>query len=246
MVVEIRQSAIAQCLANAGFDWAIIDNEHGCFNPETLADLSRACRAAGVTPIVRVPVVTYDRIAQTLDGGAQGIMLPRITRREEVELAVAAMKFPPDGRRGNALGRAHTSFQSGDVAASMADSNRETFLIVQVETREALERLDDLLTVPGVDAALVGPNDLAIALGITGRMRDPQLFEAIDRTMAACARHGVYPAIHTNDVGLTAEWAGRGMRLVSISSEIGHLLAAARSAVTAVRAPTEAPRAATV
>ena len=235
MVAEIRQPAVMQCLLNAGLDWAIIDNEHGVFNPETLSELSRAGRLLGVTPIVRVPVISYQNITQALDGGAQGIMIPRVTDAADVRLAVDAMKYPPQGKRGSALGRGHTAFRSGDVAQMMADSNRETLLVVQIETREALDRLDEILTVPGVDAALIGPNDLAIALGVTGRMRDPVLVQAIETMMAACARHGVHPGIHTNDVQLTAEWARRGMRLVSISSELGFLMRSAQEAAEAIR-----------
>jgi 2-dehydro-3-deoxyglucarate aldolase/4-hydroxy-2-oxoheptanedioate aldolase len=236
MIAELRQPAVMQSLANAGLDWTIIDNEHGVFNPETIAELSRAGRAVGVTPIVRVPVVTYEQITHALDGGAQGIMLPRVAGPEQVRVALNAMKYPPEGQRGSAQGRGHTSFRSGDVAGMMADSNRETFLVVQIETRQALERLDEILGNPGVDAALIGPNDLAIALGVPGRMRDPALEHAIEATLAGCARHGRYPGIHTNDVRLTAEWARRGMRLVSISSEMGLLTQAAQEAVAAIRA----------
>src|SRR5687768_2300678 len=83
MIADIRQQSVVQCLVNAGFDWAIIDNEHGVFNPETIADLSRTGRALGLTPIVRVPAIAYEQISQALDGGAQGIMLPRVTGPEQ-------------------------------------------------------------------------------------------------------------------------------------------------------------------
>jgi 2-keto-3-deoxy-L-rhamnonate aldolase RhmA len=169
MIAEFRQPAVMQAIANAGLDWAIIDNEHGVFGAETVAELSRAGRLLGVTPVVRVPALGYEWITRSLDGGAQGIMLPRVTSPDQVREAVACMKYPPAGRRGSAVGRGHTAFRGGDVVAMMADSNRETFLVVQVETREAVERLDELLAVPGVDAALIGPNDLAIALGVAGR-----------------------------------------------------------------------------
>jgi 2-keto-3-deoxy-L-rhamnonate aldolase RhmA len=237
MVAEFRQPAVIQCLANAGLDWIIIDNEHGVFSAESQAELSRTARLLGLTPIVRVAALTYELITQALDGGAQGVMLPRVTSAGQVEQAVAAVKYPPAGARGSALGRGHTDFKSGDVVEMMAASNRETFVIVQIETREAVAALDAILAVPGVDAALIGPNDLAIALGVAGRMRDPVLEEAIQRTMAACRARGIYPAIHTNDVGLTAEWGRRGMRLVSISSEAGFLQTAARDAVEAIRRP---------
>ncbi len=236
MIAEIRQPAVIQALVNAGFDWAIIDNEHGVFTNETIAELSRVGRWIGLTPIVRVSALTYELITQALDGGAQGVMLPRVTSPDEVRAAIGAVKYPPIGRRGSALGRGHTEFKAGDVAEMMADSNRETFVIVQIETREAVERVEEIVAVPGVDAALIGPNDLAIALGVTGRMRDPVLVAAIEKTMAACVARGVVPAIHTNDVALTAEWGRRGMRMVSISSEMGFLQKAGKEAVDQIRA----------
>lgn len=235
MVVEVRQPSLARLLAHAGFDFAIIDWEHGPFSLETIADLSRAACAAGVTPIVRPPDLTYAHVTQPLDAGAQGIMLPRVTERAQVEQALAWMKYAPAGRRGAVMARGHTDFQGGPLAESLAAMNRETFLIVQVETREALERLDEILSVPGVDAALVGPTDLSLSLGVPGRLDDSVLESAIQRTIEACGRHGVVPGIHTNEVARTAGWARRGMRLVSIASEAALLVEGARAAVQAIR-----------
>jgi 2-keto-3-deoxy-L-rhamnonate aldolase RhmA len=236
MLVEIRQPSVMTMLANAGFDFVLIDNEHGPFSVETIADLSRAARDAGVTPIVRIPELTYSHVAQALDGGAQGIMLPRVTTRAQVEECVRFMKYPPLGRRGAVLARGHTAFKAGPLADTLAASNRETFLIVQIETAEAVESLDEIASVTGVDALLIGPTDLSLALGVPGKMEDPKLASAIERTMAACATHGVTPAIHSNDVGMTSSWARRGMRLVSINSEVGHLVTGARAAVAAISA----------
>jgi 2-keto-3-deoxy-L-rhamnonate aldolase RhmA len=239
MLVELRQPAVLTMLANAGLDFVLIDNEHGPFSIETIAELSRAAREAGVTPIVRVPELTYAHVTQPLDAGAQGIMLPRVTEPGQIQLCVACMKYLPEGRRGAVLARGHTRFKAGPLADTLAAMNRETFLIVQIETAEAVARLAELLAVPGVDAALIGPTDLSIALGVAGQMDHPKLVAAIEQTLAACATHGVVPAIHTNDVAMTAAWARRGMRLVSISSEVGLLMAGVRSAVTAIRAKSE-------
>jgi 2-keto-3-deoxy-L-rhamnonate aldolase RhmA len=235
MLVELRQPSVMTMLANAGFDFVLIDNEHGPFSVETIADLSRAARDAGVTPVVRIPELAYAYVAQALDGGAQGIMLPRVTERAQVEECVRFMKYPPAGRRGAVLARGHTAFKAGPLAETLAAANRESFLIVQIETAEAIERLDQILSVTGVDAALVGPTDLSVALGVPGAMDDPRLVAAIERTMAACLVHHVVPAIHTNDVAMTSAWAARGMRLVSINSEAGLLMAGARSAAAAIR-----------
>ena len=236
MLVELRQPSVMTLLVAAGLDFVLIDNEHGPFSVETIADLSRAARDAGITPIVRIPELTYAHVTQALDGGAQGIMLPRVTEPGQVELCVACMKYVPQGRRGAVLARGHTAFRGGPLADTLAAMNRETFLIIQIETAEALSRLDELLSVPGVDAALVGPTDLSVALGVAGQMDSPKLVQAIEQTLAACKAHNVIPAIHTNDVAMTAAWARRGMRLVSINSEVGHLMAGVRAAVQAIRA----------
>lgn len=235
MLVEVRQPGIMTLLANAGFDFVLIDNEHGPFSVETIADLSRAARDAGVTPIVRIPELTYSHVCQSLDGGAQGIMLPRVTDPAQVQECLRYMKYPPEGRRGAVLGRGHTGFKGGPLAEVLAGMNRETFLIVQIETAEAVERVDELLSIPGVDAALIGPTDLSLALGVPAQNEHPKLVAAIEKTMAACAAHHVIPAIHTNDTQMTAAWARRGMRLVSIGSEVGHLVAGASQAVKTIR-----------
>lgn len=231
MVVEFRQASLMGMLADAGLGFTIIDTEHGAFSIESVAELSRAGRDAGITPIVRIPELTYSHVTQVLDSGGQGIMLPRVTEPEQVRFCLECMKYTPVGRRGVVLGRGHTVFRGGPLREYLDAMNQETFLVVQIETREAVDRVDELLSIPGVDAALIGPTDLSVALGVPGRMDDPLLVKAIERVMASCTAHKVVPAIHTNDVAMTAMWARRGMRLVSISSEVGLLMAGVKHAV---------------
>jgi 2-keto-3-deoxy-L-rhamnonate aldolase RhmA len=226
---------VGQILANAGFDFVIIDNEHGPFSIESIAELSRAARMAGVTPIVRVPDLTYAHITQPLDAGAQGIMAPRITAASQVEDVVQIMKYPPWGRRGSVMARGHTNFLSGSVSAAMDAMNKETMVVVQIETREAVEQLDPILSVQGVDVALVGPNDLSIALGIPGKMDDPHFVATIERVIEACRRHQVIPAIHINDLDRAVAWARKGMRLVSVGSEISFLTAGGQRVTETLR-----------
>jgi len=121
------------------------------------------------------------------------------------------------------------------VGEAMQAMNDETLLIVQVETREALEHIDDILSIPGVDVALVGPNDLSIALGKPGNLDDSPFIQAIERTIASCRRRAVVPAIHVNDLERAASWARKGMRMVSISSEAGLMINAGGHAAAAVK-----------
>ncbi len=235
MLVEIRQPSVMQLLANSGFDFVLIDNEHGPFTVETIADLSRAAQQLGVTPIVRVPEIAYAHITQALDGGAQGIMIPRVTNAQQVADAVSIMKYPPMGRRGSVVARGHTEFKSGNVAEALSTANDESMLVVQIETAEALAHLDDILSVKGVDAALVGPTDLSVALGVSGQMDSPTLISAIEKTLEACRKLRVIPAIHMNDIDAAAQWTKRGMKIVSFNSEAGLMMQSGHQAVAMMK-----------
>jgi 2-dehydro-3-deoxyglucarate aldolase/4-hydroxy-2-oxoheptanedioate aldolase len=224
MIAEIRQPAVVQLLANAGFDFVIIDNEHGAFNLETIADLARMAVYVGVTPLVRIPDLTYPHIAQSLDAGAQGIMAPRISTAQQVAEVVQMMKYPPVGMRGSALSRGYTRFRGGSVVETMAAVNEETMLIIQVETAGAIENIEAIVTTPGLDVTLIGPNDLSIALGVPGQQNHPDMQAAIQKMIEVCRKHNAYPAIHINDLSLAVHWAKQGMRLVSSNAEIGLLV----------------------
>jgi 2-keto-3-deoxy-L-rhamnonate aldolase RhmA len=236
MVAEIRQPAIMQLLVNGGFDFAIIDNEHGPFNIETIADLSRTAVALGITPIVRVPDIAYPYIAQALDAGAQGIMAPRIYTAAQTKQVVDTVKYPPVGQRGSAMNRGQTTFRGGNVIEMMEEANQESLVIIQVETAAALESIDEIVSVPGVDVAFIGPNDLSIALGVPGQTTSSVLVDAIERVMDACVRHGVTAAIQMNDMKLALHWAEQGFRMMSYSAETGLLISAALTATASLRA----------
>ncbi len=236
MIAEIRQPAIMQLLSLAGFDFAIIDNEHGPFNIETIADLSRAGRCYGVTPIVRVPDLAYPYLAQSLDVGAQGIMLPRVYSVEQVKEAVQIVKYPPQGMRGCALNRGHTNFQPGPVLDIMARANQENLTVIQIETKEALEQVDAIAAVPGVDVLFIGPNDLSISLGVAGPPTQDVMVAAIEKVVAACQKHGVTCAIQLADVELCRHWAANGIPMISYSAETGLLIGAGQAATNGIRA----------
>jgi 2-dehydro-3-deoxyglucarate aldolase/4-hydroxy-2-oxoheptanedioate aldolase len=235
MVAEFRQPAVMQLLANAGFDFVIIDGEHGPFGPETVADLARAAVAHGVTPIVRVPACDYVPIAQALDAGAQGVMVPRIMGVEDAADAAAIATYPPVGRRGSAMGRGHTVFRGGEVSSLMAAMNAERLVVIQIETLPSLEACEQIAALDGVDVLFVGPNDLSIALGVPGQLTHPLVEGAIERVAAACRAAGKWSAVQMNTVDGAARWAPH-VDLVSHSAEIGMLQAAGTAAVTAIRA----------
>jgi len=235
MVSEIRQPAVMQFLKNAGFDFAIIDNEHGPFNIETIADLTRAAKYMGLTPIVRVPDLFYPFIAQSLDAGAQGVMVPRILNADQVREAVQMMKYPPLGRRGCALARGHTDFKGGPPAETMANANDESLLIIQIETQEAVDNIEEIVAVPGVDVPLIGPTDLSIALGVPGQSDSPKLHAAIEKMIEACQGHdNVFPGLHINDLDWATHWVKKGIRVLSAFSEAGLMMRGGREVTSAI------------
>jgi len=233
MLIEIRQPSVLIPLANGGLNFVIIDNEHGPFSIETIADVSRAAKYYGLSPFVRVPDNSYTEISKALDAGAQGIMIPRITNRKQVEDVVQIMKYPPWGIRGSAQNRGYTNFKVGNVEEVMSKVNTECLLIVQIETSDAITNLDQILTVKGVDIALIGPNDLSISLGVAGQKTSPILIDAIDKTIGACKRHNVIPGIHVNDLDSALYWSKRGMQFISNGSEMDYISKTAKDMTTA-------------
>lgn len=234
-VVEFRQPAVMQLLNNAGFNFVTVDNEHGAFSIETIADLARAAVWLGVTPIVRIPDNTYPYIAQTMDVGAQGLMVPRITHAEQVRQIVRMLRFPPEGERGNAMERGLTQYRSGNVPQALKELQQATLLVIQIETSQALEHLDEILSVEGVDVALVGPNDLSIAMGYPGQSDHPAVHEAIEHVILSCQSHEVCPGIHMGKTELAVYWAQKGMRFISTGSEAAYIQRGGATAVAAIQ-----------
>ena len=185
---------------------------------------------------MRVPELSYTYLAQSLDVGAQGIMLPRVYTVEQVKEAIQIVKYPPEGQRGNALNRGHTNFQGGPVLDIMARAKQENLTVIQIETKEALEQVDAIAAVPGVDVLFIGPNDLSISLGVAGPPTSPTMVAAIEKIVAACRRHGIYCAIQLADVNLARHWAANGIPMISYSAEASLLINAGQTVTKGIRA----------
>jgi 2-keto-3-deoxy-L-rhamnonate aldolase RhmA len=229
MVSEVRAPGIAVLFARAGFDLFFIDMEHSCFTTETMADMILASRASGICPIVRVPSrLSHDHMSRPLDSGAQGLLIPQIESRDEVENITRWCRYYPAGDRGLALTRMHTFFESGDTPQTMRDLNEELLLCVQIESRKAIENLPDILSVPGVDVALVGPGDLSQSLGDPGNTDNPEHVRACRSVIEMARQHGVVPGIYVGSLENARRWMEEGMRLIGFSSDIRLILEISR------------------
>ncbi len=225
MVSEIRSPGIAQMLATAGFDFMIIDSEHSSFSIQTVADLILATKAADITCIVRVPNKKgHHFLSRPLDAGAQGLLVPQVETKEEVIEIIKATKYYPLGQRGMALRRAHSDFVKSDASEITKSANEETLIITQIESKKAIDNLDSLLSVEGVDAALIGPNDLSQTLGIPGQTNHPTEIEYISKMVKICKKHNVAPGIHLGSVEALKKWIDEGMKLIVVSNDISMIV----------------------
>jgi 2-keto-3-deoxy-L-rhamnonate aldolase RhmA len=234
MVSEARSPGFIWVLANAGFDFVFIDMEHGTYDLPTVSDMIKVARLAGTVPLVRVPDLAYHLAAQPLDAGAMGLMLPRVETREQVEQFVSFVKYPPMGERGASAGRAHTDYGAPGPQELVQHMNEHTLVILQIERKRAIDDIDQLLSVPGVDVALIGPFDLTISLG-EQNVGAPAVSAAIDRVVESARAHNVASGIHTGDPNVVLEWHRRGMTMLTCNSDIGMITAGAHQTVRALR-----------
>jgi 2-dehydro-3-deoxyglucarate aldolase/4-hydroxy-2-oxoheptanedioate aldolase len=230
-----RSVEIVRAFAAAGFDYVFIDMEHGSFNLETVHDMITAAHGANITPIVRIGELLYSLAARLLDSGAQGIILPRVEEPKLLAEALSWMRFPPEGKRGYGINATMTGYEIRTFPEIIEHQNRNTLVVVQFETVAAMERADELLSLKGVDIAMVGPADLSIALGIPGQFDHPLLISTVDRLIEKCNRHGVVPGIQTRGLAMAKMWAERGMRFVGAASEHILLLEKAKETVAQLR-----------
>jgi 4-hydroxy-2-oxoheptanedioate aldolase len=235
MIAGLRSPQVARMFSAAGWDFFVIDSEHGPFDMETVADFCTVVRAEGIVPLVRVPDKEYHHLARPLDNGALGLVCPRVETREQVEHIIRSTKYYPMGMRGASLSGVHTAYSSVEHAEYMRWANEETLIVIQIETKRAVDEIEKLVSVEGVDATWIGPFDLSQTLGIPGQFRHPQMVECYERVIEACNRHGVAPGIHLQDLEWTEEWIRRGMKLVTFKTDVSLLVGAAREATAALR-----------
>jgi len=218
----------AEAMGYVGFDWFVIDTEHGAHNIETVENLVRTVELSGAVPMARIGWNDLVYAKWMLDRGVMGLVIPLVNTKEEAEKAVRACKYPPEGLRGVAGGRI-TKF-GHDGGQYMKTANDNTLVVVQIETAEAVKNVDEIFSVEGVDAGFVGPADLSISMGIFGQLDHPRFKEAIEKVLAAGKKHGVAVGMHTQTPQDAAMRIGQGMQFVALSSELGHAIAGAKKA----------------
>jgi 4-hydroxy-2-oxoheptanedioate aldolase len=218
---SLSSHLVAEILADAGFDWILLDTEHAPNElPMVLAEL-QALRGGTAHAVVRPawndPVI----IKRLLDIGAQSLLIPYVETEEEARRAVMSVRYPPDGFRGFA-GQARAS-RYGRIKGYHAAANAEICLLLQVETKLGLENLEAIAGVEGVDGVFVGPGDLSAALGYLGQPNHPDVIKIIDDMIPRIKNTGCAPGILTGDVELAQHYIDRGCLFAAVGSDLGLL-----------------------
>ncbi|MFO1023509.1 MAG: aldolase/citrate lyase family protein [Planctomycetales bacterium] len=234
-LTELRSGEVARIYAAAGFDFVFIDMEHSAFTIETVGELIRAARAVGIVPIVRVPQAEYVWVSRVLDNGAQGVIVPRVNTPQQARDIVSWAKYPPHGIRGYACTTAQTGGEAISPSEFIKHNNEQTLVVIQFERREAIENIEEMLSIPGIDVACMGCMDLSIDLGVPGDMDHPEMIAAMERVVEVSNRRKIASGIIAADMGLVSKWLERGMRFASYATDAIHLREAARSAAEKLR-----------
>ncbi|NUQ71175.1 MAG: 2-dehydro-3-deoxyglucarate aldolase [Chthonomonadales bacterium] len=216
----------ARYMARSGFRWLTLDIEHSPADWETAAIIFGLIADAGCVPLARVPSISRENAKRALDAGAFGVIFPMCNSREEAEEAVAACRYAPIGRR--SVGGGMFTLNFGATSAEYFErANDEILVIIQAEHVQAVDRCEEILSVPGVDAMFIGPNDLLASMGKAPAMESPddEFVAALRRLCATARRFGVAPGIHCGTVEQAHRRIDEGFRFVAISSELGFMLA---------------------
>jgi 2-keto-3-deoxy-L-rhamnonate aldolase RhmA len=227
--------------AQAGLDFIWIDLEHTLVNPERVAATIQRARLAGVTPIVRIPELRPGHVRSLLDNGAQGIILPFVEDARAVEELVSWCRFHPRGRRGVGSPLLANDYANVPLAEHVGGSDAEILIAVQVESLKAVDRIDELCAVDGLDVVILGLADLSISCGVPGEVMHSTVIEAAERMLAAAARHGVAGGVAGFYARTYAEpplsaWVRRGARFLQLFGDLVLLGDATHETVRAARA----------
>ena len=233
--IQSGNSAIAEVMAKAGFDWLAIDLEHSTIDLETTFTLIQVIDLAGCAPLVRLSANDPVQAKRVMDAGAWGVIVPSVQSAAEARRAVDAVKYPPEGKRGVGLGRAH-GFGPG-FADYFKDCSEGSVVIPMIEQREGVERVEEILQVPGVDGVFIGPYDLSASYGVAGNLRHAVVQEATQRIIAAARTCGKAAGIHVVHPPVTqvADRLSEGFRLIAYGGDMLFLTPAAMDAGASLR-----------
>ena len=216
--LKSRDASFAEFVALAGWDFLVFDAEHGPIQPADCESLVRAAELQGVTPLVRVTTNRPEIILRFMDTGAHGLHVPWVSTTEAAEQAVQSVKYHPRGKRGLAGTRA-SQWGLRPFGEYVENANRETLVVIHIETAEAVAAIGDYLQIDGIDVIFLGPTDLSQSLGVPGQADHPIVNDALHEVAAAVAGSDKVLGIFAGSAVFAREWHERGARYIATGLE---------------------------
>ena len=209
---------LVEISALAGYDFVVIDCEHGPMSPESAQELVRAALCAGSVPLVRVPEISQSTMLRYLDIGAYGLEVPDVDTVEEARAMVAYSKYAPEGVRGVAFPRS-ADYGLCDIAEYTRQANAETLLVAHCENTESLSHLEEICRVPGIDVIMLGPFDMSQSLGVTGQVTHPLVESAAQRVLTVCRQYGKIPGIFCGSGAMARKRREQGFLFLGVGCD---------------------------
>jgi len=235
-ISQARTVDIPMMAAACDFDAIYVDLEHTATSLETTAMLCAASIGFGLIPMVRVPSHDHQYMTRVIDTGAMGVIVPHVDTRAEAEHIVDTCKFPPVGHRSISGPNPVSRYRAMSPAENVEYMNQQTILVAMLETPAAIERADEIASVPGLDMILVGTHDLTAEMGILGQFGDARFSDAMRSVATACTKHGkVMGVAGISDLELLADLVALGVRFVSAGTDAGFFVEAARARTDRLR-----------
>jgi len=231
MITTFEHPDLIKILQNCGYDFAIIDCEHGSYSYETVSRMIGVARAIGFPILVRIPEIRREPVLKFMEMGASGLLLPNAESAEQARTLVSYAKYAPMGQRGVSLTRPHTDFKKVNGREYMAKVNSETILMCQIESAKGVENVESILAVDGIDVAFVGPNDMSQDYGILGEFDDPTMVSAFERILAAAKAAGKAAGVHFGSQDQVAKWAKAGYQMNMCGSDVSALTSGAKASI---------------
>jgi staphyloferrin B biosynthesis citrate synthase len=235
LFVSIPSPTLVEIVGCAGYDFAIIDTEHTLVSPQELENLIRAAEAVGLTALVRVPESDAGAILRSLDAGAMGVVVPHVQRREDVDTAIRAAKYAPDGMRSLNSGRG-PGFGRIELSEYVAMANAETMVVAMIEDAEAVDGIENILAGGGIDLVLEGAADLSQSYGLPWQTRHQRVREAVRKVALACAAQDAPFCAIPRTPDDHAEWLRAGVSAFVLGEERGLAARAIRGHLAAHQA----------
>ncbi|HYZ33699.1 MAG TPA: aldolase/citrate lyase family protein [Crenalkalicoccus sp.] len=232
--LAIPSAFSAEMYSQAGWDSVTVDMQHGVQDYLSCVACFQGMQKAPVVPMVRVPWNEPGIIGKVLDGGAYGVICPMVNTAEQARALVSACKYPPEGTRSNGPIRAGIY---GEGGAYQDTANREILVIPMIETQQALDNLEAILDVPGIDGIYIGPSDLGLSLGMKPKLdrEEPEILKIYERLVRETTKRNIAPGLHNGTAAYARRMIGMGFKLVTIANDVGLMMLAARAAVKEAR-----------